>query len=145
MSAIDPLLRGVVRSTGVCKTRFSMLPYNPRLKQFARDLRRQSTLAEVLLWQHLKRGQRRGIDFHRQKPIDEYIVDFFAPAAMLAVEIDGDSHRLKGPEDDERQRRLEALEVRLLRFDDRLVKTDLDAVVRAIDHWIEDWEKAERR
>ncbi len=46
------------------------LPYDPVLKKLARDLRNQSTLSEVLLWQQLKRGQRGGFDFHRQKPID---------------------------------------------------------------------------
>lgn len=113
------------------------MPYNPRLKQLARELRKRSTLAEILLWQHLKGDQRCGYDFQRQKPIDEYIVDFFAIDLMLAVEIDGDSHLLKGEADEERQKKLEALGVRLLRFDDSAVKADIDAVVRAIDNWIE--------
>ncbi len=55
---------------------------------------------------------------------------------MLAVEIDGQSHKLKGPDDESRQEKLESLGVRFLRFDDQLVKRDLDAVVRAIDAWI---------
>jgi very-short-patch-repair endonuclease len=91
----------------------------------------------VLLWQQLKAGKRKGYDFHRQKPIDEYIVDFFATDLMLAVEIDGESHRLKGPEDEERQRRLEALGVKFLRLEDSAVKSDMDAIVQAIDNWIE--------
>ena len=61
---------------------------------------------------------------------------FFAADLMLAIEIDGDSHKLKGTEDEERQRRLESLGVRLLRFDDAMVKANLDAGVRAIDEWI---------
>jgi very-short-patch-repair endonuclease len=113
------------------------LPYNPRLRQLARELRNNSTLSEILLWQQLKSGQRKGYDFHRQKPIDEYIVDFYSSDLMLAVEIDGDSHRLKGEEDEKRQFRLVALGVHFLRFDDRLVRADMDAVVRAIDAWIE--------
>jgi very-short-patch-repair endonuclease len=112
------------------------LPYNLRLKELARELRNKSTLTEILLWQQLKNGQRRGYDFHRQKPIDEYIVDFFAADLMLAIEIDGESHKLKGTEDEERQCRLEALGVRLLRFDDAMVRANVDAVVRAIDEWI---------
>lgn len=113
------------------------LPYNPRLKLLARELRNHSTLSEVLLWSQLKAGQRHGHDFHRQKPIDEYIVDFFAPELMLAVEIDGDSHDLKGEADEIRQARLESLGVRFLRFDDSAVKSSLDQVVLAIDRWIE--------
>jgi len=111
------------------------LKYNPRLKRLARELRKKSTLSEVLLWQSLSRGQR-GHDFHRQRPIDEYIVDFYCGELMLAIEIDGESHALKGDGDEERQRRLEALGVRFLRFDDALVKSRLDEVVRAIDGWI---------
>ena len=114
------------------------LPYDPRLKKLARELRNQSTLAEILLWRHLKGGQRQGYDFHRQKPIGEYIVDFFAADLMLAIEIDGDSHKLKGAEDEVRQQRLEALEIRLLRFADSEVKANLDGVLQAIDNWIED-------
>lgn len=114
------------------------MPYNPRLAKLARELRTRGTLAEVLLWQQLKGRQRHGYDFHRQKPIDEYIVDFFAVDLMLAVEIDGDSHTLKGEADEIRQRRLEALGVRFLRFTEAKVRADLDVVVRAIDLWIED-------
>jgi very-short-patch-repair endonuclease len=113
------------------------LPYNPRLTQLARELRKNSTLAEVLLWQQLKSRQRRGCDFHRQKPIDEYIVDFFATDLMLAVEIDGSSHTLKGEADERRQVRLESLGVRFLRFSEVQVRKDVDAVVGAIDLWIE--------
>ncbi len=113
-----------------------ILPYNPQLKKLARALRNQSTLSEVLLWRQLKARQRMGYDFHRQRPIDEYIVDFFAADLMLAIEIDGKSHRLKGPEDDARQRKLESLGVRFLRFKDSVVKSNLDPVVRAIDDWI---------
>lgn len=113
------------------------LPFNPRLKSLARELRNNSTLSEILLWEHLKNGQRAGYDFHRQKPIDEHIVDFFALELMLAVEIDGNSHRLKGAEDEERQKRLEELGVRFLRFDDATVKVSLEEVVAAIDAWIE--------
>ncbi len=111
--------------------------YDPELKKLARILRSQSTLSEILLWQQLKRGQRRGFDFHRQKPIDRHIVDFFSNELMLAVEIDGASHSLKGPDDENRQARLERLGIRFLRFKDDAVKADLDAVVLAIDNWID--------
>jgi len=112
------------------------LSYNPRLKQLARELRKRSTLAEVLLWQQLKGGQLGGYDFHRQKPIDEYIVDFFAADLMLAIELDGGSHRLKGAEDEARQRRLEALGIHVLRFTEAAVRANVEAVARAIDSWI---------
>jgi very-short-patch-repair endonuclease len=111
--------------------------YNPRLKELARRLRRNSTLAEVLLWRELKGKQMMGYDFHRQKPYDEYILDFFCPRLMLAVEIDGDSHMFKEERDAERQRRLEALGVRFLRFDDLDVKFRMYDVLKTIREWIE--------
>ena len=110
--------------------------YDPKLKLLARELRKKSTLAEVLLWRCLSKRQRGGHDFHRQKPIDAYIVDFFAPELMLAIEIDDKSHQLKGQDDDKRQRRLKALGIRFLRFDDAMVKSHLDHIVQAIDNWI---------
>jgi very-short-patch-repair endonuclease len=53
------------------------LPYNPNLKEKARRLRNNSTKAEIRLWIYLKGRQMMGYDFHRQKPIDNFIVDFF--------------------------------------------------------------------
>lgn len=113
------------------------LRYDPALKTLARELRNKSTLAEVLLWKHLKGRQRRGCDFHRQRPVDRYIVDFFAPKLMLAVEIDGDTHRFKSDEDAERQRRLESLGIRFLRFGDLETKQNTLGVVAVIDAWID--------
>jgi len=52
--------------------------YNPILKELARQLRNNSTKAEIKLWTYLRRGQMYNYDFHRQKPIDVYIVDFFS-------------------------------------------------------------------
>ena len=72
MNVLSPLLRG---DLGVClhKEKQDMAriiyPYNPKLKALARQLRNNSTLAEVLVWQQLKNKQMLGYDFHRQKPI----------------------------------------------------------------------------
>jgi very-short-patch-repair endonuclease len=110
--------------------------YDPGLKRLARDLRNNSTLAEILLWRQIKNGQRCGFDFHRQKPIGHHIVDFFSEELMLAIEIDGGSHRLKGEEDEARQRALERLGIRFLRFREDQVRRDMDAVIQGIDNWI---------
>lgn len=72
--------------------RRKIIPYNPALKEKARELRNNSTISEIFLWQFLKGKQMLGYDFHRQKPLDEYIVDFFCNELMLAIEIDGESH-----------------------------------------------------
>ena len=80
-----------------------------------------------------------GYDFDRQRPIDEFIVDFYCKDLMLAIEIDGGSHNSdEAQEKDQiRQKRLESLGVRFLRFDDREVKKDLNNVLMEICGWIE--------
>lgn len=112
------------------------IPANPRLKELARELRNHSTLAEILLWNQIKHKKLLGHDFHRQKPIDRFIVDFFCPELMLAIEIDGVSHLQKGDADVERHRRLESLGVHLIRFEDSMVKLDMPAVLSSIEGWI---------
>jgi very-short-patch-repair endonuclease len=69
-----------------------MLRYNPLLKSRARSLRSNLTDAEQRLWSCLRRKQIRGVQFYRQKTIGNYIVDFYAPAAKLVVEVDGAQH-----------------------------------------------------
>jgi len=114
--------------------------YNPRLKKLARQLRNNSTLAEVLLWNELKRKQIKGYDFHRQKPIGNYIVDLYCPVLKLALEIDGESHFGLAVEDEKRQKALEALGVRFLRFNDFSIKRNMRGVLKTIEKWIDDHE-----
>lgn len=113
-----------------------ILPYNPKLKEVARRLRKSGTLSEVLLWRYLKGKKVLGYDFDRQKPIDNYIVDFFCSELMLAIEIDGCSHSEKPEEDRIRQSKLESLGVRFLRFFDSDVKKNIQGVLWVIENWI---------
>ena len=78
----------------------------------------------------------RGFDFHRQKPIDEYIVDFYAPDLNLVIEINGASHADKIIYDKQRQKRLEYFGLSILNFSDSVVKKDIDSVLRTIDDWV---------
>ncbi len=110
--------------------------YNPKLKQLSRNLRNNSTLAEVLLWNKLKKRQMCGYQFMRQKPIGEYIVDFYCSKLKLIIEVDGETHRYKLTEDDERQDWLENLGLTVLRFDDIEVKNDMFNVLHSISGWI---------
>ena len=110
--------------------------YNSKLKERARYLRNNSTLFEVLLWRHLKGNQMHGFDFDRQKPIDNYIVDFFCNELMLAIEIDGDSHDFKIEYDKNRQTKLESVGLRFLRFSDLDVKSNMEGVISMIENWI---------
>ena len=123
--------------------RNKIIPYNPKLKVLARKLRKDMTLSEVLLWQELKGKQLLGYDFDRQRPIDNYIVDFYCKQLMLAIEVDGESHTYEGAleKDEIRQKRLESLGVRFLRFDDLDVKKDMPFVLNTIHDWIKENEE----
>ena len=114
-----------------------IIQYNPALKQLARNLRNNSTLSEVLLWEQVKGKRIRGYDFHRQKPLLNYIVDFYCNELMLAIEIDGSSHDNKVEEDKIRQNKLESIGIRFLRIDDIEVKRNIDNVIREIEFWID--------
>lgn len=109
-----------------------IIPYNPKLKKLARELRKNSTLSEVLLWQQIK-GKALGVQFHRQVPINNFIVDFYCHELQLAIEIDGDSHNSKYDYDINRQLILENLGVVFIRFDDIEVKRDMNNVLFALE------------
>lgn len=74
-----------------------------------------------------------GYDFDRQKPMGDYIVDFFCNELMLAIEIDGDTHNYTGEEDQSRQVNLEKLGIKFLRFTDGDVKGNVEGVVAIIE------------
>ena len=95
------------------------------------------TLSEVLLWKEIKNKTILGFDFDRQRPIGNFIVDFYCKELYLAIEIDGDTHIYKYDYDEERQRELEKLGVHFLRFEDIEVKKNMSNVLRVIENWIE--------
>ena len=116
-----------------------MQPYRQDLKKLAGRLRRQMTDAELKLWSRIRGKQICGVQFYRQKPLLDFIVDFYAPAARLVVEVDGGQHF--EPEhkarDALRDQRLEKLGILVLRFDNVQVLKELDAVVEQIGDIIE--------
>ena len=94
--------------------------YNPKLKKLAQKLRNNSTKSEIKLWTFLNKDQMHGYDFHRQKPIDNYIVDFFCNKLCLAIECDGYSHQILEvfKKDLKKTKRLNELGISVLRFSD---------------------------
>lgn len=111
-----------------------MLKYNARLRDKACQLRRNLTDSEAALWSRLRNKQLLGVQFYRQKPIGEHIVDFFAPRARLVVEVDGSQH-LGGDhalKDRNRDGYLVSLGLKVLRFNSREVLKESNAVVEAI-------------
>ena len=107
-----------------------MKPYNKNLKQASRDLRNNMTDAEKLLWSRLRNKQILGLQFYRQKPILNYIVDFYCPAANLVIECDGSQHFTEDGLETDRIRD-EAL-AKVLRFDNGQVMGRIDDVVETI-------------
>lgn len=69
-----------------------MLPFNKKLKPFARNLRVNMTDAEQLIWSKIRKKQICDVQFYRQKNIGNYIVDFYCPKGKLVIEIDGGQH-----------------------------------------------------
>lgn len=109
--------------------------YNPNLKEFARELRTDyPTKAERRLWKAKLCRKQSEFRFIRQRSIDRFIVDFFAPDLGLIIEIDGNSHYHKPEYEAYRQKRLEALGYTFIRFSEGMVYNQLDDVCSQIDH-----------
>ncbi|MBN1493158.1 MAG: endonuclease domain-containing protein [Candidatus Omnitrophica bacterium] len=114
------------------------LKYRKGLKQRARELRKLGTKAEALLWSGLKNKKVLGYKFNRQKPLGNYIVDFYSHELKLVIEIDGISHNEKIGEDKKRQRQIEQLGLTVLRVYDDDVCADPDAAIRFIINWVKE-------
>jgi very-short-patch-repair endonuclease len=104
------------------------------LKEKRKDLRNNLTSAEATLWKSLQRKQINGRKFRRQHSIENYIVDFYCASEQLIVELDGAVHLGFAQQnyDHERNLKLEALGFTVLRFENKLVFEDLDAVLATI-------------
>src|SRR5262249_41108189 len=111
-----------------------MLPYNRKLKQPSRRLRSNMTDAEARLWTRLRGKQLLGVQFYRQKPLGNCIVDFYAPKAHLVVELDGGQHfePAHRSADAERAAMLGGMGMGVLRFTNVEVLRETDAVVEKI-------------
>lgn len=97
----------------------------------AKELRREMTPAEKLLWQQI-RANKLGVRFRRQQVIQGFIVDFYCHQAALVIEVDGDIHDLQKEEDERREKALRELGLRIVRFRNDEVGRDVSAVVGRI-------------
>lgn len=119
--------------------------YNENLKQFARNNRKDGTKAEIKLWcEVLRNRQMMGYSFLRQRPIANYIADFFCKDLKLVIEVDGLTHSWEGcaVSDKKRDETLSRLGYYTLRFNDDEVMNDIDNVKRTIENFIIDFEKS---
>ncbi len=119
------------------------LPYNKNLKQFSRDLRNQSTQGEMLLWQKLKARNMMGYQFNRQKPMENFIVDFYCGAVKLIIEVDGGYHLNPAVviSDKEREDHLKIWGLNFLRFTEIEVTNKINEVMVCIENYIVQFEK----
>ena len=117
--------------------RNKIIPYRDDLKQRARALRKNPTEAEAFLWDKIRRKSL-GVEFHRQVPILDYIVDFYCHEIGLVIELDGSSHDSKFWEDARRQGRIEEYGVQFLRFSNDEVFSDLQLVLQQIQKFIDE-------
>jgi very-short-patch-repair endonuclease len=104
--------------------------------QRAKELRRDMTPAEKILWQEL-RANKLGVHFRRQQVIAGFIVDFYCHKAVLVIEVDGDIHDLQQEEDARREKVLSEMGLRVVRFRNKEVMRDLSAVVGKIRELVE--------
>lgn len=116
--------------------------YNKNLKSFARRLRKDSTPGEIKLWMEvLSKKQMKGYRFLRQRPILNYIVDFFCKELKLVIEVDGSSHIFKQEQDVIRDKKLNSLGFYIIRFEEMEVRYDINNVLRELEYQIEKIER----
>jgi len=106
-------------------TSWNQLPYNPKLTDRAKALRKAGNLAEVIFWNQVKGKKFLSLDFDRQKIIGNYIVDFYCKKRGIVVEIDGGSHKDKGEYDQERDEYIKGLGLKVIHISDTEVKKNL--------------------
>ena len=111
-----------------------MLYYNTELKNFSRQLRKNMTEAEKLLWSKLRCRQLKGLQVYRQRIIGNYITDFYCPKVSLIIELDGGQHySAEGMQRDAvRDEYLKSQGYTVLRFSDREVFENLEGVIERI-------------
>jgi very-short-patch-repair endonuclease len=118
------------------------LPYMQDLREFSRRLRNNSTLGEILLWKQLRSGRLEGYSFNRQKPIGQFIVDFYCKPLKLVIEVDGGYHYEEEQIliDTGRQKMIEEMGLHFLRFHDEEIRKDMPQVLQKIKQYIREFE-----
>ena len=121
-----------MKKKGLITTGFH-IPYNPELRDRARNLRKEMTAAEKKLWYGFLKDYRHSV--LRQKPLDNYIVDFYCARLKLVIEIDGDTHGTDEEKeyDEFRTKVLEGYGLKVLRFLNNEIFNEFDYVCGEID------------
>jgi very-short-patch-repair endonuclease len=104
----------------------------PKVVAHAKELRREMTPAEIILWARLRAHRMKGIHFRPQHAIGNYVVDFCSPRNKLIIELDGSQHLEQTEYDTERTAFLESKGFKVLRFWNNDVSNNMDAVLDVI-------------
>ena len=120
--------------------------YNKNLKENARKLRNNSTKAEIILWNKLlKKRQLRGYQFLRQRPIHNFIVDFFCKDLKLVIEVDGEIHRFQKQKDKKREDQIKDSGYTIIRFSNGDILYEFINVIRTLENFVDEFEKNNSR
>ncbi len=103
------------------------------IKTKARELRKNMTATEKILWDHLRKRKQQGFYFRRQHPYNIYILDFYSLKANLAIEIDGPIHLARKDYDEDRTKFLESSGLKELRFRNEDIESKIDWVIEVIN------------
>jgi very-short-patch-repair endonuclease len=115
-----------------------VIPYNHFLTKLARKNRKNPTPGELRLWQKLRANRSNNIDFVRQKPLLNFIVDFYSKELELAIEVDGGSHENKEVQENDLVKETQLLKynITILRFTEKEVLLEIDKVLEIIEDFI---------
>ncbi|HCX20797.1 MAG: DNA methylase [Flammeovirgaceae bacterium] len=120
----------------------TIIPYNPDLVEIARKRRNKSSKTEIKLWYFLKDKRMKGYEFHRQKPLLNYIADFFCHELLLVIELEGNSHF---PDKDITQEKdFENIGLTVLRFSRDAIFKETNTVLKTIETTIEEIENKKK-
>ncbi len=102
------------------------------VQERAKELRKDMTPAEKILWEHLRNRQLGGFKFRRQHPMGSFIADFYCAECKLVIEIDGDIHISQAEADAKRTEIIESFRYQVIRFRNAEVETNLQSVLKKI-------------
>jgi len=109
------------------------------LIEHARQMRKNPTPAEAMLWKHIRKNQLAGYKFHRQHIVGPFIVDFYCPVMRLIIEIGGDIHQQQQEYDTTRDEYLRMMGYKILRFEHAKVLNNLNDVMKELSQFLPDW------
>ncbi len=114
------------------------IPYNRKLVEIARENRKNPTQAEKKLWSEVLRSKQfEKYKFLRQKPLDNFIADFYCAKLMLVIEIDGDSHATQEEYDILRSEKLDAYGIKVIRYTNEDIISNIEGVYKDLKERIE--------